>query len=77
MSHERIYHPGLLDYEDMMKLLKCSRSTIKRLVQTGDLPAPDRIKGVGVRWWEDDVSAYLYRLKQNRRQGDSGIDQKK
>jgi predicted DNA-binding transcriptional regulator AlpA len=59
--------PGLLSYEDVMDLLKCSKPTVKRLVQKEKIPPPHRVEGVGARWFEDEIYGYLYALRAERR----------
>jgi excisionase family DNA binding protein len=64
---KRIRYPGLLSYESVCRALDCSKSTIKRLVKKGLLPAPEQVPGVGARWWEDDIEQYLHDLKKRKK----------
>jgi predicted DNA-binding transcriptional regulator AlpA len=61
----------MVSYEDLMALLRCSRSTIHRMVKRGLLPRPQRVEGLGPRWWEDEVREYLYLLRHKKRPGQS------
>lgn len=51
-----------------MEALSVSRSTLTRMVRKGLLPAPQKIEGIGNRWWEDEILSYLAMQRLKKRQ---------
>jgi len=56
MNHE---HEKLVNIKTVMELLSCSRASVYRLVQSGQLTTPLRIKCLGTRWRLKDVHAFI------------------
>ena len=50
---------GLLTYRSVSELLDCSEDTVRRLVQKGLLPEPQKYEGIGVRFRAIDVELYV------------------
>jgi hypothetical protein len=51
---------GLLTYADVEDMLSCSNDKVRAMVKAGILKEPQWYEGLGVRFWEDDVLAYVY-----------------
>ena len=67
MARQRLpQKPQLLDYEDVMELLCCTRSAIKRLIERDKIPPPHHVDGIGARWFEDEIYDYLTELRAAR-----------
>ncbi len=52
-----------MSYADVAEALSCSTSTIKRLWHKGTLPAPVEVDGLGPRFLEDEIAAYIARAR--------------
>jgi predicted DNA-binding transcriptional regulator AlpA len=48
-----------LSKDDLATLLGCSKQTIVRMSQTGELPDPLRFSHKMVRWRESDITIFL------------------
>lgn len=48
----------MLDSADMMRLFRCSKTSLWRYVKDGDVPAPIKLGGSSL-WREQDILAWL------------------
>ena len=53
----------LLSYADMQKFLKVSRSTVFRMAEAGEIPAPIRITAKTTRWRMSDIKRWIKKCK--------------
>jgi excisionase family DNA binding protein len=60
---KRLPIPGYLTYADVAEALACHASTVKRLWHRGILPAPVEVEGLGPRFLEDEIAAYIARTR--------------
>lgn len=75
---KRVPVPGLLSYADLMEIFSCSRPTVYRMwKKLKKIPAPHEVEGLGPRWWEDEIIAYLAAERSKSRQAVSQENPKK
>ncbi len=53
--------PALLTIDEVVHLLRISRSTIYKRRQAGDFPAPVRVSPRRILWQADELEAWLQR----------------
>ena len=59
-----MYEQELFSVENVARILGISESSVRRLVDAGELPPAISIPGLKQtqRWWRIDIEAYLHRL---------------
>ncbi len=59
--------PELLTLDEFARRIKCSVSTVRRMIRNGELPRPLAVSNGNNVWTQDDVFVHLYTVSNRHR----------